>query len=481
MKHLIIITSIILTIACSSSQQKTVTIEQINAEETAGDFTKAKKSIDLYIAQNDLSKQEVYDLNFRKDIMDRISIDFWRDKDYVVEYIKKYYPDVNDEMLAKWEEEKSLEAMVIDGQKKYFGRSAPNLFLINKEARAKKEAADGPITERYDNALAVHVPEVVATLKNSGKSQCKPVAMKVRYSVILKENVVPEGEVVRCWLPYPREDNRRQTNIKLLSANSDSYIITPSLSTYPHRALYMEKVTEKDKPLVFSLEFTYSSAAEWFSLEKREIGVYDVTSQQHEAYTSEREPHIVFTDKIKELSKKIVGDETDPYLKVKKIFDWITENYPWAGAREYSTIPNIPEYVMDNHHGDCGQVTLLFITLARYNGIPAKWQSGFMMHPNGVNLHDWAEVYYNDVGWVPVDQSFGRKDYFKNDDEKYFLSNGIDAYRWIVNDDYSQPLYPAKIYPRSETVDFQRGELEWRGGNIYFDQWKWNIDVEYIQ
>jgi len=33
---------------------------------------------------------------------------------------------------------------------------------------------------------------------------------------------------------------------------------------------------------------------------------------------------------------------------------------------------------------------------------------------------------------------------------------------------------------RSEIVDFQRGEVEWRGGNLYFNQWSWNFNVEEI-
>jgi hypothetical protein len=24
-------------------------------------------------------------------------------------------------------------------------------------------------------------------------------------------------------------------------------------------------------------------------------------------------------------------------------------------------------------------------------------------------------------------------------------------------------------------VDLQRGEVEWRGGNLYFDKWEWNL------
>lgn len=469
---------IFLLFAWSSIQAQNVTLKVINAEIAAGDFNKAKQSIDLYIAQNNLSAKEIYDLNFKKDVLDRISIDFSKSRNNVIEYIKKYYPDVDDKMMLAWEAEKSLEMKLINGEKKYMGRAAPNLFRINKDAIKRKIEIDGSQEDNVGKVLRTHLPAVITSLKNTNTAQADPVKMKVKYTVTLKPDVVPAGEIVRCWLPYPREDNRRQTNIKLILVNDSNYIISPP--DYAHRTLYMQKVSEKGKPMVFSIEFSYSSAAEWFDLKNKLIKPYDKSSELYKKYTAERDSHVIFTNKIKELSKKIVGNETDPYRITKKIFDYINDNYPWAGAREYSTLENIPEYVIENKHGDCGQVALLFITLARYNGIPAKWQSGFMMHPNGLNLHDWAEVYYQGIGWIPVDQSFGRRDLDLDGDVRYFFLNGIDAYRWIVNDDYSQPLFPAKIYPRSETVDFQRGELEWSGGNIYFNQWNWDIDVEYL-
>jgi transglutaminase-like putative cysteine protease len=189
----------------------------------------------------------------------------------------------------------------------------------------------------------------------------------------------------------------------------------------------------------------------------------------------------VFSEKIKAAVKEVVGDETNPYLKVKKIFEWININFPWASAREYSTIPNIPEYVLANRHGDCGQVSLLFITMARCAGVPAKWQSGWMMHPGNKNLHDWAEVYYDGKGWVPVDQSFGRIAGAPDDDSYYFFTKGLDAYRMIVNQGISGNFYPAKIHPRSETVDFQRGEVEWKGENLYFGRWRYKMEIEYLK
>ena len=133
---------------------------------------------------------------------------------------------------------------------------------------------------------------------------------------------------------------------------------------------------------------------------------------------------------------------------------------------------------MASGHGDCGIQSLLLITLCRYNGIPAKWQSGWTLYPMNVNLHDWAEVYFEGLGWIPVDVSFN---YQKIDDKqaREFYLCGADAYRLIVNDDFSREFFPAKIYLRSETVDFQRGEVEWRGGNLYFNQWDYQMDVEY--
>ena len=240
----------------------------------------------------------------------------------------------------------------------------------------------------------------------------------------------------------------------------------------------MQKPAIKDQPTIFNIVLEVKNYNEVNLILPDLIKPYNKESGLYKTNTLERAPHIVFTDKIKNLSDKIVGDENNPYLISKKIFTWISDNIPWAGAREYSTLENISDYCLTNMHGDCGIKTLLFMTLCKYNGIPAKWQSGWMLHPGKVNLHDWCEIYFEGYGWVPVDQSFGLVDSEK-EDEKYFFLGSIDPYHLVINDDYSSTLFPAKSFPRSETVDFQRGELEWRGGNLYFDKWDYHMDVEY--
>ena len=474
MKHFLILAIAALLSACTSPSAVT-RMEQIDAEEAAGNFSKATRLIDFYIAENELSPVCVYELNVRKDLMHRTRLDFNKDRTAIVEYIGKYYPDVNDEMLSRWENANTLESMVIEGEKRYYSRAAPNLFRLDREAKARKAEIDTPAEDR--SVLPKHLPEIIDELGKSGKTQASPVKMRVKYELTLKPNAVPDGETVRCWLPYPREDHRRQSNVQLLSVNSDHYVISPE--EYAHRTIYMEKIARKDEPLTFAIEFSYRHAAEWFNIQKKDIQLYDTQSELYKTFTSERPPHVVFTDSIKAISQRILSNETDPRLKLKKLFVWINTTFPWAGAREYSTLQNIPQYVLENGHGDCGQVTLLLITLARYNGIPARWQSGFQMQPGNLNMHDWGEYYIEGVGWIPVDQSYGVKTFSDSDDVKYFYTNGIDAYRWIVNSDFSQPLFPNKIFWRSDDVDFQRGELEWRGGNIYYNLWNWDMDVTY--
>ena len=73
--------------------------------------------------------------------------------------------------------------------------------------------------------------------------------------------------------------------------------------------------------------------------------------------------------------------------------------------REYFTISNISEYAATNLKGDCGVQAILFITLCRIAGIPAKWQSGLYVSTHYTGCHDWAQFYIKPYGWLFADLS----------------------------------------------------------------------------
>lgn len=410
----------------------------------------------------------------------RIALDFNRDSAWIVDWLKPYYPDLSETQMADWEARKVLESRVIDGQKRYFRNAARNLFRIDPEARKVFEAANGVSRDVEDIYLDGYNHAVIAAVRETGSSLVMPVNFLVRYALTVKADAVPAGETVRAWMPYPREDQNSVSEVKLIAASEPDYIIAPD--EVEHKSIYMEKKAEAGKPTVFTYTFSFTGFNEWYDFRPEECRPYDTQSDLYKTYTAERQTHIVFTDRIRALADSLVAGETNPYRKVLRIYRWIAETFPWASAREYSTIGNIPMYVLENGHGDCGQVGLLLVTLCRCAGVPARWQSGWMLHPGAVNLHDWSEVYYEGIGWVPTDVSFGRgRDGVKDIEEEYlFYTKGLDAYRLICNSDYSGAFFPAKQFIRSETVDFQRGEVEWAGGNLYFDQWSgWIEEIEY--
>lgn len=445
---------------------------------TAGNFTIAQNMIQQKISGEELNPTVIYNLELQAAILDRIRLDFNRDESYIQTTLSKYFPELTAAQIKAWEESNELEMRMIDGEKKYFRNAVWNLFRVNAEAAARREAVDGPRSSSLDQFLIDYLPKVMQALSEETNMSKVPKRLKLSYTLSVKADVVPAGEMIRAWLPYPRSDRDRLKNVELVSTSEENYIVSPV--SYPHTSVYMEKKAVAGQTTDFAIELTYEAFDEWHDLLAAEVQPYDTSTELYRTFTSERGQHVLFSAEIKKLVEQIIGTEKDPVQKAWLIYQWIGENIPWASALEYSTMYNIPAYCLANKRGDCGMKGMLFITLCRQAGIPAKWQSGWYLYPDNVNLHDWTELYFEGLGWVPVDPDFNIQNIEGNQEAQRFFFGGADAYRLIVNDDFSGNFYPAKIHPRSETVDFQRGEVEWRGGNLYFDQWRYKMRVEYL-
>ena len=411
------------------------------------------------------------------DISERIRLDFSMRQEQFLLQAEKSLGKITDSMMAEWDRKKWTEWRMIDGEKRYFNRAASNLVLLKRFYEEK---------EKQDNMNASD-PQMIFRLKHTGEiinqSESRsdpvvPVDMKITYTVTVQPDAVPDGEKIRCWMPLPKENHPRQQNLELLSTSSAEYIIAPDSAV--HRSIYMEGNSRKGFPAVFSVSYRYRCSGQYFKPEALRMLPYDKTSAIFKKYTSEQLPNICFTENIMNLANEITTPDDNPSEIVRKIYLWFKGNIPWTGAQEYSIIPNIPEYVYKNRRGDCGMQTFLFMSMLRYKGVPVRWQSGWKVPPDYKNLHDWCEVYYEGPGWVPVDVSYDLQ-HSDNGQLKEFFISGIDSYRLIVNDGVAGPLYPVKTHFRSEPFDFQRGEVEWKGGNLYFNKWDYNMQIEYLK
>ena len=280
---------------------------------------------------------------------------------------------------------------------------------------------------------------------------------------------------MRAWLPFPQE-YRQQRDVRLVSSVPAGAIMSPNGS--PHRSVFFEQtVNDVGDPPKFQVDFEFITSAYCPKLDPAKVRPYDVNSALYRQYTAERPPHIVFTPEVTRLAREIVGDETNPLERARRVFRWVSANIPWCAEMEYGIIPNLSAKGLAARRGDCGVQGMSFITLCRAVGVPARWQSGWQTKPGDWNMHDWSEIYIEPWGWLPADASYGTREH-TDPRVRDFYCGHIDPYRLIVNLDYGQSFQPPKTSYRSEPTDFQRGEIEIDGHNLYFDERDYQFEVK---
>jgi transglutaminase-like putative cysteine protease len=441
----------------------------------AGRFAEAEANIASRLQSSSVPADERSALEFERERMHRILLDFTLTQADVKAKVRESIPDLTDQEFAAWDQAGLFEKRVIDGRTLYFQRSPSNLFRLSAAAVARLKGPLGP----FDGPMETpneHHRAVVKAAREQKQRSVLPRRVRVTQSISVEADAVPAGEAIRAWIPYPRAIRGQQEDIRYIESTPKEHRIAPESAL--QRTVHFARPAEAGKRTEFSVTYELTIYAQHTPIDPNKVVAANLTPELME-HVRERPPHIVFTDAIRKFSRDAVGDEKNPYQIAQKLFAAV-DRIPWAGALEYSTITNISDYALRAGHADCGQQTLLLMTLLRLNGIPARWQSGMVFSDGDYdNLHDWGMLFLAPYGWVPMDVTTGRMRAGDPVIDNFYLGS-LDAYRIAFNDDYSQPLFPAKQHFRSETVDSQRGEVEWRGGNLYFDRWKYRFEARVV-
>jgi hypothetical protein len=109
-------------------------------------------------------------------------------------------------------------------------------------------------------------------------------------------------------------------------------------------------------------------------------------------------------EKVRALARKIVREEKDPNKVTRLLVRWVSSSLrPTYKANASTTLD-----VLDNMAGDCTEHTLLFVSLARACGVPAREVGGVMFAELGQPFfawHAWAEV-HDGKQWIAVDPTW---------------------------------------------------------------------------
>lgn len=405
-----------------------------------------------------------------REIIRRIRRDYSLGTDELMEKLSPQVNELTMRDIEAWTRRGEVQFRRLDGEMRYFRREPANLFRFCAEAQ-KRRVRPAP-KAAFD--LNDHVAKVIAAAKQGGAATVLPVRQKVEFRLSMPAGspALRKGALARAWLPFPQV-YRQQSEVKLIGTSPAGAIVSANGSA--HRTIYLEqRVEDPAKGLAFEATFEFTCAAYYPTLEAAKVEA--LPGDFANECLAERRPHLAFTSAARELAKEIVGDETNPLLRARRIFHWVDANLRYNAEEEYAIIPSFSEHGLSRRRGDCGIQSAVFITLCRLAGIPARWQSGWQTTPGQENMHDWCEIYLHPYGWVPADPSYGLKQSDDPSVREFYLGH-LDAYRMIVNLDYGAALTPAKQSIRSEPADFQRGEIEIDGKNLYFDQWDYDFRV----
>lgn len=442
----------------------------------SGQFAQSLALLDQKTPSDDRAADEL------RDIIARTRSAYTTDSQRMLAKIRNSIPDVSPDDIERWRKAGELDYRTIDGQIFYFDREPANLFRFCEEAKRRRRTSSNDESAGWK--LDQHLARVVAAAKNDGP-EVVPIRHRMTYTVTVPVDApgFKAGALVRAWLPFPQE-YRQQRDIRLISSSPTYTLLAPPCSDEAadegatQRTLYFEqRITDPSQPLKFTEVFEYTCSAYYPHLDDGKAK--PLPADYADGELGERLPHIAFTPTVNEIVARVVGNETNPLIKARKLFHYVSENIAYCAEEEYSTIPSLSIKALSTRRGDCGVQGITFITLCRAAGIPARWQTGWETMRQGSTFHDWCEFYVAPWGWLPCDPSYGLQ---KSDDPaiREFYFGHLDSYRLIINRDYGRELIPPKQSLRSEPLDFQRGEVEIDGKNLYFDQWDYDMNMEWL-
>ncbi|HYV34307.1 MAG TPA: transglutaminase domain-containing protein [Gemmataceae bacterium] len=233
------------------------------------------------------------------------------------------------------------------------------------------------------------------------KGDPKPVLVNVRgfdftYAATFKD--LPQGKTLNAWLPLPQTTLDQVISISSATIPGKSSIA--SEPQYGNQMLYFEAIPDAKGQVTVSLTFKIKRSE--FRDDYRQPGAEKIDRflQADKLVPLEGKPLTLLKDhKLGPTQRdtgKILYDIVNNHMKYSKAgTGWGNGDAEWA---------------CDSKFGNCSDFHSLFISLARANKIPAKFEMGFPIPPKRGEgtvggYHCWAWLLPDGKGWMPVDIS----------------------------------------------------------------------------
>lgn len=416
----------------------------------AGHFTEAQELIDSRLSTQ-LPRILRERLELERVLLQRIPPEYRYTETEALSAMQEAFHDVKASELQELRRQDAVDWYLIDGAFHYKNDFIENLVKTRPAWAARLKSAQA-LEDREGNFSMLD-----AAIAELQEKSTLSYSMTVELTLQVKAEAYCPQEKLSVHLPLPIEYAQAH-HVELLDCCPEPQFI--AAAQHPQRTLNFQGQFPADQ--VFRVRFRFEN-----HMHNVDPQPDQVAQIQPNFYTQELEPHIVFTPFIRSLCREIIGSESNPLIKARKIYDYITQNIIYSYMRPYFTMCNIPEYCLSSRKGDCGVLGLSFITLCRCAGIPARWQSGLYANPLSIGNHDWAQYYIEPYGWLYADCSFGGAAYRAGNLKRWnFYATNLDPFRIPFASEFQYPMSPEKHFLRNDPYDNQNGEAEYESHGL---------------
>ena len=412
-----------------------------------GEYERLISVIDRRLADETLPAPLRKRLQLERILAARIPSQYPYSYEDALELLRANIRDFKDEELETLWEENTADWIYINGRVQFHELFFDNLMKTRDDYGARFL---GTMEDNEKNAALLR--ENVRLMEEHG-GRTVHMRLLTRLSLTPEAEKACMGKTAHVYMPLPVE-YAQVRNLRLLGFEGTAgEPVSVDNGSYPQRTARFETVIRGGE--VWQTEFEFDNETVF-----RNPDPSQVLFSQPSFYTGEEAPHIRFTPYLRELTRSVTEGEENPLLAAEKIYRFITSQVKYSFVRSYSTVEDIPEFTAANRKGDCGFQALLFITMCRIAGIPARWQSGLYATPLTVGSHDWAQYYVAPFGWLSADCSFGGSAFRQGDEKRraYYGAN-LDPYRIPYASQFMHSFSREEEGLRDDPYDNQSGEV----------------------
>ena len=454
--------------------------EEISRLRDWGDYPAALRVIDRYLGDSRIPDALRHCLLAEREMLRRIPAEYPFDREQAISLVQERMQNFQAGEFDAWEDAGRIDWIFRDGKKHYFHRFLDSLCKtdldIAKRCGEAQLGADGHDENGY-------LKEALEEMHQMGET-CRRIRCQIELR--LKDPAFIPGMRVRVYLPLPVRCLAQEA-VRIEAHTEAPLLIAPEEQS--QRTVIWDSVLSENHP--FFVRFSYLRRERYLDLWRKDPGAKWAERQAAHYRAScsrmeepgpedlrEQAPHILFTPFLKELSNRLTGEQESALEKARAIYWFITGNVRYRYMRSYFGLEHIAENGAKSLSGDCGVMALLFLTLCRASGIPARWESGWKAAPDFCGAHDWVYFYAEPYGWIPADPSFGAGAFREGNEgrRRHYFGN-LDPFRMAANTAFQAPFAIPMRQWRSDPYDNQVGEAEAWDTALWYQDWESKKEV----